>query len=63
MIFLSSAISEAVDITNYIPLKYKLIFIIVFAVVATLVYRWLSKLFLPQGDETEAPIWSSKSKK
>ena len=54
---------QTVDITKEIPLKYWLIFAAVLAVVMFLVKKLLTKLFIPQGDDEEALIWSIKSKK
>ncbi|MBQ7902571.1 MAG: hypothetical protein IJ362_02460 [Oscillospiraceae bacterium] len=54
---------KTVDITQEIPLKYWIIFIVVMAVILPLVSKLLTKLFIPAKGRDEAPIWSAMSKK
>ena len=55
--------TTGVDITQEIPFKYWLVFIIAMAVILPLANKMLTHLFIPKSDDEEAPVWSSMSKK
>ena len=63
MIFLNTILNGGVDITKEIPFKYKVIFVVAVVAIGFLVEKFLSKLFLPQGDKEEALVWTLKDKK
>ena len=55
--------AELVDITKEIPFKYWVLFIVVMAIVLTLVSKLLTKMFIPENNEEDPPVWSSMDRK